>query len=146
MIPTDFALNPQLLAEIQAAAKAAPNLVILEPLPHEQLSELIARSVAVVNTSTLEGMPNAFLEAWIAGVPVLTYEFDPDGVVAERSLGIAAAASRDRFEAGARELWESRSERQEIARRVREYVAETHSIEVVGARWAALIEELQRDS
>lgn len=146
MIPTSDGLNGQLLAEIKAAAQAAPNLVLLEPLPHDQLSELIARSVAVVNTSTLEGMPNAFLEAWLAGVPVLTYEFDPDGVVAERSLGIAAGASRDRFVAGARELWESRSEREEIARRVRQHVAETHSIEVVGARWAALIEELQRDS
>ena len=145
MIPTDVALNPQLLSEIQAAAKAAPNLVILDPLPHEQLSELIARSVAVVNTSTLEGMPNAFLEAWLAGVPVLTYEFDPDGVVADRQLGVAAGASRDRFVAGARELWESRSERKEIAQRVRAHVAETHSVEAVGARWGALIEELQRD-
>jgi len=145
MIPTDVGLYPQLHSEIEAAARAAPNLVILEPLPHEQLSQLIAHSVAVVNTSTLEGMPNAFLEAWLAGVPVLTYEFDPDGVVAGRSLGVAAGASWNRFVAGARELWESRSEREEIARRVRAHVAETHSVEAVGARWGALIEELQRD-
>lgn len=145
MIPTSDGLNGRLLAEIKAAAKAAPNLVISEPLPHEQLSALISRSVAVVNTSTLEGMPNAFLEAWLAGVPVLTHEFDPDGVVAGRGLGISAAGSWNNFVAGARELWESRAEREEISRRVRAHVAERHSLEAVGARWSALIDELQRE-
>jgi glycosyltransferase involved in cell wall biosynthesis len=145
MILTDVGLNDQLHAEIQAAAKAAPNLVILEPVPHEQLSQLIATSVAVVNTSTLEGMPNSFLEAWLAGVPVLTYEFDPDGVVAARGLGVAAGGSWERFVAGARELWESRAEREQIAQRVRAHVAETHSVATVGAQWGALVEELQGD-
>lgn len=145
MIPISDGLNGRLLAEVKAAAKAAPNLVISEPLPHEQLSELIARSVAIVNTSTLEGMPNAFLEAWLAGVPVLTHEFDPDGVVAGRGLGISAGGSWNNFVAGARELWESRAAREEISRRVRAHVAERHSLEAVGARWSVLIEELQRE-
>jgi glycosyltransferase involved in cell wall biosynthesis len=145
MIPTDPGQNRQLLDDIHAAAKHAPNLVVREALPHDQLSQLIDRSVAVVNTSTLEGMPNAFLEAWQAGVPVLTYEFDPDGVVASRSLGVAAGGSWDRFVSGARELWKARGEREEISRRVRAHVEETHSVEVVGARWNALIEELRGD-
>jgi glycosyltransferase involved in cell wall biosynthesis len=38
-------------------------------------------AVALVSTSSHEGMPNTFVEAWGHGVPVLTLSFDSDGVV-----------------------------------------------------------------
>jgi glycosyltransferase involved in cell wall biosynthesis len=145
MIPTNPEQNVEFFAEIRAAAANVPNLELLDPLPHAELAQLIARSAAVVNTSTLEGMPNSFLEAWLAGVPVLTFEFDPDGIVAGRDLGVAAGGSWERFVAGARELWESRADREEIAERVREHVRETHSPAAVGARWSALVAELRRN-
>jgi glycosyltransferase involved in cell wall biosynthesis len=131
------------LGMVRAAAPAVPNLELLDPLPHEQLSRLVARAAAVVNTSAYEGMPNAFLEAWALGVPVLTLEFDPDAVVARNGLGISAGGSWERFVEGARELWEGRSNREEFARHAREYVATVHSIEAVGSRWSDLIEELR---
>jgi glycosyltransferase involved in cell wall biosynthesis len=89
-------------------------------------------------------MPNAFLEAWALGVPVLTLEFDPDAVVARNGLGISAGGSWDRFVEGARELWEGRSSREEFARNARAYVARVHSIEAVGAQWSDLIDEVRR--
>jgi glycosyltransferase involved in cell wall biosynthesis len=130
------------LAELRATAREVENLELLEPLPHAELSRLVASAVAVVNTSVLEGMPNAFLEAWACGVPVLTLEFDPDGVVERHGLGISARRSWDSFVAGARELWESREDRTEFAGRVRAYVDEVHSMEAVGARWSSLIDDL----
>jgi glycosyltransferase involved in cell wall biosynthesis len=88
-------------------------------------------------------MPNAFLEAWAHGVPVLTLQFDPDAVVARNGLGISAGGSWERFVEGARELWEGRDRREELASRVRTYVATAHSIETVGSRWSDLIAELR---
>jgi glycosyltransferase involved in cell wall biosynthesis len=132
------------LGAVRAAAPTVSNLELLDPLPHEQLSRLIARAAAVVNTSAYEGMPNAFLEAWAHGVPVLTFQFDPDAVVARNGLGISAGGSWERFVAGARELWEARERREELASRVQTYVARVHSIEAVGTRWSDLIGELQR--
>jgi glycosyltransferase involved in cell wall biosynthesis len=144
MIPVpDHSGYPELGA-VRAAAPTVSNLELLDPLPHEQLSGLIARAVAVVNTSAYEGMPNAFLEAWALGVPVLTLEFDPDAVVARNGLGISAGGSWDRFVEGARELWEGRSSREEFARNARAYVARVHSIEAVGAQWSDLIDEVRR--
>jgi glycosyltransferase involved in cell wall biosynthesis len=144
MIPVpDDPRKPE-LGLVRAAATALPNLQLLDPLPHAQLWGLVARAAAVVNTSEYEGMPNAFLEAWALGVPVLTLEFDPDGVVARNRLGISAGGSWERFVDGARELWEARNDREEFARDAREYVATVHSIEAVGSRWCALIDELSR--
>jgi glycosyltransferase involved in cell wall biosynthesis len=143
MIPVPDGADRRLLDEIRTTAQGLPNLELLDPLAHALLPGLIARSVAVVNTSTLEGMPNTFLEAWACGVPVLTLQFDPDAVVARRGLGVAAAGSWERFVAGARELWGSRSDRDEFARRARTHLEEVHSPEAVSASWSALIDELQ---
>jgi glycosyltransferase involved in cell wall biosynthesis len=131
-------------AAIRAAAPTVPNLELLDPVPRERLLGLIARAAAVVNTSSYEGMPNAFLEAWAHGVPVLTLQFDPDAVVARNGLGISAGGSWERFVEGARRLWEGRGRREELAGRVRTYVATVHSIEAVGTLWSDLIGELRR--
>ncbi|HEY7381987.1 MAG TPA: glycosyltransferase family 4 protein [Gaiella sp.] len=124
------------------AAERIPNLEVRERLPHPELMDLIAGSVAVVSTSRLEGMPNIFLEAWARGVPVLTLDFDPDGLVARRGLGIAADGSWERFADGARELWRQRNDREELTRRTRAYVEETHSPDAVAARWEELLARL----
>jgi glycosyltransferase involved in cell wall biosynthesis len=132
-----------LLPVLRAAPEDTPNLEVLEPLAHSRVGELVTRAVAIVNTtSRFEGMPNTYLEAWSAGVPVLTLEFDPDEVVAEHGLGISAAGSWDRFVVGARELWDGRRKREELARRVRAYVQEVHSLKRVGDSWTTLIDDL----
>jgi glycosyltransferase involved in cell wall biosynthesis len=143
-----FAMVPIVLGaeaayrELREAAAGVENLELLERLPHAQLMAIIARSAGVVSTSAVEGMPNVFLEAWARGIPVLTLDCDPDGVIARRQLGIAASGSWDRFVAGARELSNGRVDRGDLARRARAYIDEVHSVAAVGARWAEVIRSL----
>ncbi len=144
MIAVPDGRDSRLVEELRDTARELPNLELIDALPHAQLMEMVSRSVAIVNTSTLEGMPNAFLEAWAYGVPVLTLQFDPDEIVARGRLGIAADGSWDRFVAGARTLWESRAEREELSRRVRSHVEAVHSPQAVATRWSELIAELRR--
>lgn len=143
MIPVVTDAGPREVAELRTAADGIPNLELLDPLPHAELAALIESAVAIVNTSVLEGMPNAFLEAWARGIPVLTLQFDPDAVVEREGLGISAQGSWDRFVEGARELWEGRSDRDGLARRLVAYVGETHSMDAVGARWSELTREVR---
>lgn len=142
MIPVPEGRDPRVLEEVRKAARDVPNLELLDPLPHALLASEIERSLAVVNTSTLEGMPNAFLEAWACGVPVLTLQFDPDAVVARARLGVSAAGSWERFVAGARELRAAGPDRRDLSRRARTHLEQFHSPEAVGRRWSALIDEL----
>lgn len=129
---------------LQDAARDVKNLELRERVPHSQLMEMISSAVAVVNTSTDEGMPNVFLEAWARGTPVLTLECDPGGVVEQRELGIAAGGSWDRFVAGARELLDESFPRIELSRRAHTYIEEVHSIDAVSSRWAAVVAHLAR--
>lgn len=144
MIPVPQGADTRLLGELRAAAAGLQNLELLDPLPHAQAAKLVEQAVAVVNTSVLEGMPNTFLEAWASGVPVLTLQFDPDGTVKRHGLGISAGGSWEAFVEGARELWRSRSDRRDLARRVRSYVESAHSEEAVAAQWGALVDEARK--
>lgn len=138
--------SSQDVLRLREAVREITNLELLEPLPREELAQVISSAVAVVNTSVLEGMPNAFLEAWARGVPVLTLQFDPDGVVDRHGLGISAGGSWDRFVEGARDLWTRRDRREDVVRRLRAYVEETHPMEGVAARWSELVAEVNRPS
>lgn len=129
----------ELEAQVDAAVARAPNLAVRKNVPHASLSEALGQAVAMVNTSSYEGMPNTFLEAWSRGAPVLSLSFDPDGIIQQHGLGIAAGGSWDRFVAGARALWADRGGRDETSRRVRTYVERVHSMKTVGSAWEALI-------
>jgi glycosyltransferase involved in cell wall biosynthesis len=132
----------KLAAKLRAAAAQTPNLELLEPRPHHEAMQLVRRSVAIVNTSRFEGMPNTFLEAWARGVPVLSLSFDADGIIDEHRLGIVAGGSWQRFLTAARELWVIRGERNEVAERVKAYVRATHGMPIVTRRWSELLDEL----
>lgn len=71
-------------------AATLPNLTlhgrVAEPAA---MAGLYRRAALLCCTSSSEGFPNTFLEAWSHGVPVVT-TFDPDGLVAERGLGAVA--------------------------------------------------------
>ena len=126
-------------AQVDAAVSRTPNLAVQKNVPHAVLSEALGQAVAMVNTSSYEGMPNTFLEAWSRGAPVLSLSFDPDGIIEQHGLGIAAGGAWERFVAGARELWANRDRRDEASRRVRTYVEQVHSMKTVGTAWESLI-------
>jgi glycosyltransferase involved in cell wall biosynthesis len=145
LVPDISALDSPLIPVVRAAPEQTPNLEVLDPLPHDEAIRRIGSAVAVVNTtSRFEGMPNVFLEGWAAGVPALSLEFDPDGVIAENGLGIAANGSWERFVDAARELWRGRTNRMALSERTRSYVEHTHSLDAVGRQWIELIDQLSK--
>jgi glycosyltransferase involved in cell wall biosynthesis len=135
--------TPPGLAElIQTAAERLPNLELLPTRPRSQLLEEMQEAVAVVKTSRIEGMPNAFLEAWARGVPVLSLNVDPDAKIEDNRIGVAARGSMARFIAGAETLWADPELRKAIGERARQFIREVHSPEAVADRWVALLDEL----
>ena len=131
---------PGMVERIESAARRLPNLELLPPRPRGRLLEELLHAVAVVKTSRIEGMPNAFLEAWARGVPVLSLNVDPDAKIAENRIGVAADGSLERLIAAAARLWASPEERRAVGERARRFIADVHAPDAVAERWVALLD------
>jgi glycosyltransferase involved in cell wall biosynthesis len=98
---------------------------------------LFDRAKVFLNTSSIEGFPNTFLQAWIRGVPVVSF-FDPDALIRRLSLG-RVASSLDEMREAIRGLLEFDVDRQLIGRRAREFAAREYTTGVA-ARYIELID------
>ena len=78
-----------------------------------------------------------FLQAWIRGVPVVTF-FDPDGLVQRLPLG-RVAHSLDEMREAIRRLLETDEERLLLGRRAREFAAREFT-DGVAARYLELLD------
>lgn len=78
--------NETMYESIVSEAEKIDNLRFLGAVPYHEVNSYFDRSKVFVNTSDSEGFPNSFLQAWIRGVPVISF-FDPDGLIASERLG-----------------------------------------------------------
>jgi glycosyltransferase involved in cell wall biosynthesis len=122
--------------DVMAAAARLPNVTMLGPVRYRDTGALFDRAKIFLNTSSMEGFPNTFLQAWIRGVPVVTF-FDPDGLVKRVPLGRVATSVDDMREA-IRGLMEIDVDRQMLGRRAREFATREFT-SGVAARYLELL-------
>lgn len=125
---------------IRTAAQALPNLEFVGFLPLAKVEAYFDRARVVVNTSSFEGMPNVFLQAWARGVPALAFidvgaRQDGRPLYRVATDAAAAAAEIDR-------LFDDDIYRARAAARCRDYFAATHGSAEVVARYSRLFDAL----
>jgi glycosyltransferase involved in cell wall biosynthesis len=144
MIATDRgAAWSNLARRVRAEAAAVPNLRMLPPRTRVELAELYASVTAIVSTSKFEGFPNSFLEAWAHATPTLSQTVDPDGVITRHELGVVAGGSLERLAAAVRAYHGDPAAGAASGARGRVYVATAHDPDVIGERWAMLIDSIR---
>jgi glycosyltransferase involved in cell wall biosynthesis len=135
----------ELAASVYERAARLPNIEVLPVRPRSKLLPLYERAIALVSTSSLEGFPNVFLEAWARGVPTISLHVDPDGVIASHGIGAVAHGSLDELVRITRRYVDDPSAADVAGDLAYRYVQETHSPEVVGAAWVDLVGRLIRE-
>ena len=118
--------NPDLYREVKARAKTMPNVDFLGFVPFREIDKYYAQASAYLCTSTIEGFPNTFLQAWSHGRPVVS-TFDPDEVICEHNLGFHCH-NLDELVMAVRTACEDSSD---YAEQVRTYLRTYHSPEVI---------------
>ena len=105
-----------------------PNLKYLGELPIAQVNETMSRASVHVNTSSFEGFPNTFLQAWARGAVVLSLAVDPDEPGME-AQGIGyCAGSLERMREIIDHLARNPALRQSVAERAFDFVHRNHSL------------------
>lgn len=72
-----------------ARASSLSNVEMKGHVPYQQMPEYYQKASIVCSTSSQEGFPNVFVEAWSTGIPVLS-TLDPDKIIARSGAGWVA--------------------------------------------------------
>jgi glycosyltransferase involved in cell wall biosynthesis len=64
-----------------------PNFKFVGELANGEVNRLLEKCHVLVNTSDYEGFSNTFIQAWMRGVPVVSFRVNPDGVLLKSKVG-----------------------------------------------------------
>lgn len=126
-----------LYERVSAAAAELPNLRFHGQVRFGATRALFADARIFVNTSSFEGFPNTYLQAWANGVPVVA-TFDPDGIIAAQGLGAAVADAGGAL-AAARALLADPARWAECSARCRAYALARLAPDTVAAPYLAAL-------
>jgi glycosyltransferase involved in cell wall biosynthesis len=120
----------------QLASRAPANVMLVDHVAYERIGDVFRRARVLLNTSSFEGFPNAFLQAGKYGVPIVTAVVDPDGFLQRNGCGIVAGEEPEAIASAIRALAGGAQWRQRSAK-IRAYVEQNHD----AARCTAMLAE-----
>jgi len=135
--PSDERANKQFTQAVRQIA----NLEFLGFVPHYRIDSYFAQASVLVNTSSIEGFPNTFLEAWASHTPVVSLNIDPDEVICKYRLGLHSRAFAQMVK-DVKLLLEDRKLREEMGVNARKYIEKAHDIGQIVNQYRALFREL----
>jgi len=125
-------------------ATTIANVTLRGPASRDQVCQFYRNATVLCCTSDWEGFPNTFLEAWSYGVPIVS-TFDPDGLIAEKGLGIVAhdiAGLAD----GIHRLCAYPRQREEMSRRAQQHFLENYTLDAAMTRFEGVFLDVYRRS
>lgn len=141
MIGSPATGNESQFEAIQKTARLMPNLDLLGFIPRDKIESYFAKASVLVNTSTSEGFPNTFLEAWASHTPVVSLHADPDEIICRFKLGFHSR-NFEQMVNDIRTLLNNHELRDEMGRNGRRYVERHHDIKTIVAQYTGLFRQL----
>lgn len=127
--------------QIKAAANKIPNLDFIGFVPYHEMNQYFNRISIFVNTSTAEGFPNTFIQAWARYVPVVSLNVDPDEIICNYKLGFYSLTFEQMVE-DVKLLLKDEKLREEMGENGRRYVEKEHDIKKILKHYTNLFEKL----
>jgi len=118
-------------------AQQVPNLDVIGGVPFDESDDWYRKASLFVNTSgpTSEGMPNAFIQAWHAGTPVMSLHHNPNFWISDYELGHWAHDDFDMLVRRTRDLIQDPQRAARISDQCRIFAAETFGDENIIERY-----------
>ena len=122
---------------IRERGKQLPSVTMHGSIPYHLMDEMYRQSAILLCTSSTEGFPNTFLEAWSHSRPVIS-TFDPDGIIQKHGLG-KVADNLEELEAQVLGMLGDERAWCEAAEKSHKYVASHHSPDAVAEAYERAI-------
>ena len=133
------AQNKAFESKIYNLAKGKNNLELVGHVPYEDSSQYFANAWLSVNTSKVEGLPNAMVQSWLAGTPVVSLNVDPDDLITKYRMGLFAKSDMNCLIECCRKLMEDDQLRYEMSRNARKYSRQLFDIKTIGDQYESLM-------
>lgn len=128
--------------KIEREAEKIKNLDFLGFIPYPQVNNYFIKASVFVNTSSAEGFPNTFLQAWAHLTPVVSLNVDPDEVICKYSLGYHSRTFEKLIENVKTLIYDKRT-RDVMGRNGRTYLENEHEISKVVNKYLAFFDEMR---
>jgi hypothetical protein len=122
--------------QTEAAARRQGNVDFVGFVPFAEVGRHFDGAAVHVSTSESEGFPNTFLQAWIRGIPTLSFV---GPTMSDASTGTIVCLDVKHMQNELSRLLGEAGAWAEASRRVRHHFAERHSVEVVMPLYERLI-------
>lgn len=114
--------------DVEGLIKGIRNLHYLGEKEMDEVNEILAESHILVNTSSVEGFSNAFIQAWMREVVVCSLNVDPDNLLTDAGMGFCCY-DVDKLKEVILKLHTNIALRHEIVSRAKCYAMQNHSLE-----------------
>lgn len=127
--------DPQVEATVRR--DAPPNVRVLSAVPFARMPAVFGRAAAFLNTSSLEGFPNVFLQAALSRVPIASLEVGQE-FLEHVGCGCFADGNLDEVCDGLRSFWKQQAD-QDRLNAARETVIREHGLAETSAMLAGVL-------
>ncbi|MBN2259974.1 MAG: glycosyltransferase family 4 protein [Clostridiales bacterium] len=132
---------PYLFDKIEIEAKKVANLKFHGFIPHTMVNNYFRDASIFVNTSTTEGFPNTFIEAWGHKIPIVSLNIDPDKVIQNKKLGYKSGTFK-KLVSDVTALIENEKLRRTMGENARSYVEKEHDIKQIAKMYMHVFEKV----
>jgi glycosyltransferase involved in cell wall biosynthesis len=126
--------------DLVAGTKTVANLKFIEGVPFHEIDSFFQRAKVFVNTSSMEGFPNTFIQACRCATPILSLKINPDHFLDKHRCGMCANGDWNLFAAMLKQLLNT-----EIATKLgnngRIYAKENHDVKKIIEQYKSIFEK-----
>lgn len=136
--------NGEIHTSILAAADSLSNVRVIEYVPFKEIEPYFAAHRILINTSTIEGFPNTFLQSIKFGHPVVSLNVDPGSMLSVYGCGGICNGSFEEMVDQVNELLVDQEKYSKTALNCLKYIKEFHDQELIIGQYVQLITSLTR--
>ena len=133
--------NKEFYDKIKKEAEMIPNLDFIGFVPYHGVNKYFANASILVNTSTVEGFSNTFLQAWVAYTPVVSLNSNPDGILCKYKLGFHSTTFKQMVE-DVKTLLKDEELREKMGTNGRKYVEREHAITNIVGKYIGVFKQI----